>query len=474
MSDIWERFGFYGLQATLVLFASAPVAEGGLGLAPVDATALFGAWIGVAFMLSLPGGWAADRLFGARRALPAGALTLAAGYLLLAVPGAALPGLLVIAAGTGLYKPNHQAMVNALLGDRGRREAGISVLYIATQASALLAPLVIGYLGERIDWRLGFGTASAVMLGCAVQLLVAKPLFREIGEVPGRPIGARGRRLAFRYFAPAACVVTAVIVAATTAGWLTAGRAVMMVGVLSVAFPVIAFTVLYRNPKLDRAARRRLRTFLWVFLGSTLFWLLVAQDGSVLALFGRDSTDRALGGVTIPASWLQACTPLFILLVAPVSAWLLPKTGRGAHAVPVKFATGLAMAGTSFVIMAFAAEKATTGPVSPLWLMIVFLLHACGELVISAVGIAAIAELLPAGFLSHALGMWWLFAALGGGLGSQLVRLTAVVPLSGYFAAFGVITCAVAAVMFLVRDKIRRGLAETAAAGPDEPALVDH
>ncbi|MFD9226154.1 peptide MFS transporter [Streptomyces sp. NPDC060064] len=462
MSDVWERFGFFGMQAILVLYAVAPRSEGGLGLAKADSAALFGAWIGLAFMLCLPGGWVADRLLGPRRTLIIGACVITVGHFALATPWLwTTPlGLVLLALGLGLYKPNHQAMLNLMFGkDSGRREAGISLMYVGIQVSALLSPLIAGFLGERVDWQLGFAVSGTAMLLGTIQLWLSQHQFRDVGSRPGRPLNPDESRRAFRLIGTTAAVVVVLVTGGVVSGGLNAGGAIGLVGTVSILAPVLAYLVLYRSRELSPGDRRRLRAFLWIFLGSTLFWSMIAQDGSSLTLFAKESTDRHVFGFDVPVSWLQSATPLFILVLAPVFAWALLKYGGGRNAVPVKFSVGLTLTGVSFLIMALAATLASGDErVSPLWLLVVYFMHACGELIVAAVGIAAVADVLPRKFIAHMLGLLWLFAALGGGAGSGMVRLIDVIPEPAYYLMLAVMALAMGGALALRRHAVQRGL----------------
>ncbi|WP_031027294.1 peptide MFS transporter [Streptomyces albus] len=477
MSDLWERFGFFGMQAILVLFAVAPRDEGGLGLAKADAAALFGAWIGLAFMLCLPGGWIADRLLGPRRTLLLGAAITTLGHFALATPLLWLTplALVLLAVGMGLYKPNHQAMLNLMFKESGRREAGISLIYVGIQVSALTSPLIAGFLGERVDWRLGFAVSGTAMLLGTVQVALARPRFQGEGERPGRPLEPAAARRAKALTGAVGAGLAVLLGGLALVGGLTAGSGIALVGMASVIAPVIAYTVLYRSRELTAGDRRRLRSFLWIFLGSTLFWSLIAQDGSSLTLFAKHSTDREVFGFEVPVSWLQSATPLFILVLAPLFAWFLLQQRGGRAGVPAKFSAGLLLTGVSFLVMALAAALASGDErVSPLWLLVVYLMHACGELIVAAVGIAAVADVLPRRFLAHMLGLLWLFAALGGGAGSGLVRIIDVIPEALYYLLLAVLALTVGGALALRRHTVARGLAPEpggpAADGTAEPA----
>ncbi|WP_203702220.1 peptide MFS transporter [Asanoa iriomotensis] len=470
VAELWERVGFYGIQAILVLYAVAPTDNGGMGLSSGSAAALFGAYLGVTFMLALPGGWIADRVLGQQRALVVGLAFIAAGCLSLAVSGPvfAIIGLLCIACGFGLFKPNHQALINMLAGPAGRREATIAAFFVGIQGTALVAPLVIGFLGERVSWRVGFATLG-IVVGIGV-VTTARGLrsYGRAGAGPARPLApSQGRRVARRVGLLVAAVVVLVVVG-LIGGFLNPQIALMVVGLTLISAPWGAYVKLRRDPGLTADDRWRLSIMLRLVLAATIFWLLAGQDGSVLTLFAKDSTDRTVLGFTFPASWLQAATPLFMLVLAPLFAWQLPRLGAR-YSVPMKFAFALVVVAVSFLVMAVAAGAAADGTkVSPLWLLAVYLMHACAEIVIAAVSISSMADLVPSAYLGQGLGLYWLFAALGGGLASQVSALVDVLPGPVYFVSLAVVALAVAAAFVAGR----RGLAApfATARGAGEPA----
>ncbi|KNB50326.1 peptide permease [Streptomyces caatingaensis] len=461
VTDALERFGFYGMQAILVLYAAAPAARGGLGLPADQAAALFGVWIGVMFLLSLPGGWVGDRLLGRRRALLTGCLLSAAGYLALALPSGwtTAAGLLVLAAGGGLFKPNHQALINLMFTGRRGRESGISLMYVGVQVSALTAPLVTGYLGERAGWHAGFAVAALPLGATAVLLARSAGRFAGADGGPRRPLGRAERRAVLRGTGLVAGGLGAVVAGLGAAGLLDAAALILLSTVLTVTVPVAGYRALYRDPALGAGQRRRLRGYLGVCLGATLFWIVVAHAASLLTLFARDHTDLRVAGLAVPPSWLQAATPACVLVLAPVVAAVLPAVG-GRHGVAVKLAGGLLAVGCGFLVMCAAATAAAHGArVSPLWLVVVYVLHACGELVVPAVVVSSAAEVLGERFMGRVVGLLWLFAALGGGLGSALVRLSGVLGEPVYYLCLGGVASAAGLAFLLGRRRLAGALA---------------
>lgn len=462
--DLWERFGYYGMQAVLVLYASAPAANGGLGLAPTTAATLFGAYLGATFMLSLTGGWVGDRLLGTRPAVLCGAVLIGLGYAGLAIGGwpATAAGFVLVSAGTALLKPNLTSLLGLLYGDDNvGREAGISFFYIGVQVSALVAPLVTGLLGEVVGWSLAFWVSAAAMVVAVVTVTAGSGRFGELGARPVRPATAVERRAALRTTLVVLVVIGVLVLAAIATGIASPKAAIVAVGLSTLVVPLGCYLRLQRRPDLPAPTRVALRTFLWVLFGSALFWMLVGQAGGVLNLFAQQDTQRTIGDVTLPASWLQSATPLFILVLAPIVAARWRQYGAR-FSTPAKFATGLLLAGVSFLVMALAAQLATGGTlVSPLWLLTVYLLHACGELIVSAVGISAAVQVAPVSYAGQMIGVWWLFSALGVGLSSQLVNLVPVIGPAAYYLVLGAAVTGYG-LMLLVRSRSLSALLDTA------------
>ncbi|MGX4692055.1 peptide MFS transporter [Streptomyces sp. JNUCC 63] len=452
MTDMWERFSFYGMQALLFLYATAPAAEGGLGLSDGTAGALFGLYISASFLAAMPGGWLGDRVLGTHRAMLSGALVIAAGHACMAVPAHTTfyLGLLLVACGTGLLKPNLPVMFDQMNpgADSSQRQAAFSLFYMSIQVSALLGPLVTGALGERVDWHLGFGAAAVGMVFGVLQYLHGAPSLRGARTGPSRPLPpAALRRLVRGAWAALAGAVLLVAGVAATGG-LPLRPVLAVCGLAALLAPVWYFRRLLRGRDVDEAERARIRAFRRIFVPSVLFWAMYSQLGSVFSLFAREHTDRDIAGFTVPASWFQSAHPLFLLLLAPLFAWLWLRIGAGAGVVR-KFSAGLLCAAGGFAVLAAGAWFAGDGDarVSALWLLTAFLCMTCGELVFGPVGLSTTAESTPKGHNSRMMGLFYLGAALGGGVGGQLSHLVGVLPLWTYLAGFAAAAVVMAALL---------------------------
>ena len=172
MTEMWERFTYYGMRGILILFLVDAVATGGFGLDDRRATAIYGLYTTATYLMALPGGWLADRLLGAQRAVVWGAALILVGNTLLAIPAGPTLfyiGCLVVVLGVGLLKPNISAMVAQLYPEGGAsRDAGFTLFYLGINVGALIGSLATPWLAQQYGWRAGFaGAAVAMALGLA-------------------------------------------------------------------------------------------------------------------------------------------------------------------------------------------------------------------------------------------------------------------------------------------------------------------
>ncbi|WEK46303.1 MAG: peptide MFS transporter [Candidatus Andeanibacterium colombiense] len=424
-TEAWERFAYYGIRALLILFMTSPLAAGGLEFDTATAGAIYGVFTASVYLMSLPGGWLADKLLGQQRAVLWGGLLIGGGGLLLAVPGG-LPvfraGLLVISLGVGLLKPNVSVMVGDLYPPEAsaRRDAGFSIFYFGIYLGAFAAPLVVGTLGESFGYRLGFAATGVAMLGGT--LFYAR-IRGRLGAV-GRDCELQAPEERRRGWIATGSLGAAMLLTILAVGLLRLDMEAVaaclgaIIGALSLGF----FGLVLRDRKLDEAARRRVIAIFVLCACVALFISGLEQAGSTMNLFARDFTDRSfMGGFFAagqhPASWYQSVSPLYVLLLSPVFAagWMrLSRRGLEPSA-PVKFGLSLILLGASFALMALAVTLAVQHGMkaAPGWLILVYLLQTLGELCIGPIGLSAITGLAPRSHAGRMMGMWFLATAAG-------------------------------------------------------------
>src|SRR6516225_6025662 len=345
---MWERFSYYGMRALLILFMTAPAASGGLGFDTAVAGAIYGLYTSSVYMACLPGGWIADRFVGARRAVLYGGILIATGHFSMAIPSLATfyLALALIVTGTGLLKGNVAVVVGHLYSRADqRRDAGFSIFYMGINLGAFIAPLICGYLGQRVSWHVGFGAAGVGMTAGLIQYVLGARTLGDAGMQPAQPADARMRR--WTLVAAVAIILAGV---ATAAGLIpvTAKQLADAAGVVLLGGAAAFFAWLFFSSRWGPAERRRLYAIAILFLAACLFWSQFEQAGSTLNLFGDRATRTELFGWTFPSSYYQALQPLFIITFAPVFAWLWLRLRAHEPSSPTKFSLGLFLVGAGF------------------------------------------------------------------------------------------------------------------------------
>jgi proton-dependent oligopeptide transporter, POT family len=427
-TEMWERFTYYGMRAVLVLFLVGAVSSGGFGIDDKTAAAIYGLYTAGVYLAALPGGWIADRLIGARRAVFIGGGLIALGNAMLAAstaPRGFYLGLLVIVLGVGLLKPNVSAMVAELYPEGGARlDAGFTVFYMGINLGATLGPVVTGEAQSLIGPRAGFGVAAVFMAAGVLQYYLTQHHLGAAGKFVA-PADAGGGAIARGTSARKpwrslwiALAASTLAVAALSFGWiavnpLSLARASTLV---IAATAVLYFAYLFIAGNLSAEEKRRALVIVVLFFGSVLFWLGYEQAGSSLNLFAERYTDRALGSFVIPASWFQSLDAAFVIAFAPLLAWVWIALARRhlKPSAPASFAIGVILMGSGFAVMAVAASIVAHGSkVLPYWLIATYLLHTLGELCLSPVGLSYTTKLSPKRLVGQMMGMWFLSLSLG-------------------------------------------------------------
>jgi proton-dependent oligopeptide transporter, POT family len=465
-TELWERFSFYGMRALLILFMTAAVEKGGLGFDAQKASAIYGLYGAGVYLTAMPGGWLADRLIGQRRAVLFGGIIIALGHFSMALQGLFFfyLGLLLIVLGTGLLKPNISAMVGGLYPEGGaRRDAGFSIFYMGINTGGFLAPLVVGYLGEQVDWHLGFGAAGIGMVFGVIQYLLGGKHLGEVGQKPRSEDVHAGKQGSSRTLVAAlAGVLVGLLVVLQLLGVVDLTTPVGLAnagGVIIVTLALAFFSYMFTAGGLDAAEKRRLGVIGVFFISSAIFWAGFDQAGSSLNLFARELTDRTMGGWEMPASFLQSINSLLIIGFAPVFAWLwvwLNKRGNEPSS-PAKFSLGLVLLGMGFLVMVAASLAAAGGhKVSPMWLVLTYLLHTFGELSLSPVGLSTVTKLSPQRTVGQMMGVWFMSMSLGNLIAGRVAGQFEAMPLPQLFGAVAAVAIGAGLILALFVRPLRR------------------
>jgi proton-dependent oligopeptide transporter, POT family len=415
-TEMWERFSYYGMRAFLILYMAAPASAGGLGFADSDAASIYGTYTGSVWGAAIVGGFIADRFIGQYRSVLIGGILIALGHLTLALRALTFfyTGLGLIVIGTGLLKPNVSTLVGSLYSaDDPRRDAGFSIFYMGINVGGFLGVIVAGYLAQRVDWHIGFAAASVGMTLGLVQYVI-------FGRTRLLPASERAQA---RNKAAAAAKREGARTAFTVQDW------------------------------------KRITALLIFCVIATVFWAGYEQAGSTMNLFADRYTRLNIGRFEIPSSWLQNVQSAFVIILAPVFAWIWIRLGRHNPSVPTKIALGVMFMGIGYLVMAPAGVYAQSAPgvrVSPLWLVLFYFLSELGELCLYPVGLSAVTKLSPPRIVGVMMGVWFLSIAFGNKLAGYAAGFFSSMPLQQLFINVAVALLITAAVMFILVKPTKR------------------
>lgn len=404
-TEMWERFSYYGMRALLMLYMTKA-----LGYSDKTALGIYGAYTGSIYLMSIPGGWIADNVLGSRRAVFVGGAIIALGHYSMAVPTiySFFIGLVLIVLGTGLLKPNASAIVGELYSPEDqRRDAGFSLFYIGINIGALTAPLICSYLGEKINWHLGFGAAGVGMTLGLIQYVLGRKRLEHVGAPPNQTsaVTKRNGAIGVLFMAAISAAVGVLFfgpaIVVENKMWIMLGSLVIFLGWMFLAF-------------LKPDEKKPVAVIVIVILFSIIFWACYEQAGSSFTLFADRFTDRHVFGFEFPAGWFQTYAPLFVVTLTPFFVWLWLKLGDRQPSSPVKLSLGLLFVGLGATLLAIASTFAAGGAkVGPWWLVGVYALHTIGEICLYPAGLSTTTKLAPARLAGLMMGLYFLSISFG-------------------------------------------------------------
>ena len=425
-TEMWERFSYYGMRALLILFMVKTAAEGGMNFDTKRAAGIYGTYTMSVYLLSILGGFIADNFIGARRSVLVGGIIIASGHFCMALNSVPtfFTGLVLIAIGTGLLKPNISTMVGSLYGPTDeRRDAGFSIFYMGINLGAFLSPLVTGYLAQSDDWKArltsmgmdplhswhwGFAAAGVGMTFGVIMYVMQQDRLAHVGHAPAPT--ADGSRPWGKLALVALCSFVLIVAMKASDEYPALVYVLFALQIAAILF--FAF-----KPDTDS---KRIAAILVFFFAAEIFWAIFEQAGSTISLFADTLTRNEIFGWTFPSSYWQSVNSVWVILLAPVFAFLWISLGSKQPSSPMKFVLGLLFVALSFVLMVPAAKLTAEGKVGPLWLVGLFFLQTVGEMLLSPVGLSTMTKLAPQRLLGMVMGIWFLAAALGNKLAGVL------------------------------------------------------
>ena len=430
LTEMWERFSYYGMRAILVLYLVGEVGieNAGLGWSNEDALALYGWYTMFVYVASIPGGIIADKILGQKKSVFVGGMLLVAGHSVLAIEAmwAFYTGLVLIVMGVGMLKPNISTMVGGLYPkeEQNRRDIGFYIFYMGINLGAAASALIVGYIGETIGWHYGFGLAG---IGMAFGQLTYWYGQRYLTHVGNLVIDERDEsektdsNLIFSIFKSNNSLVGFMITFALGMFiWLYNDSLNYGLLAMGLAFAVGVAIVVYNDG--NKIEKDRILVTYLSFLIIIVFWGSFEQAGGLLNVYAKQKTDLLIGNFLVPASWFQSVNAIFILIFATIvgSFWVWWRNRKRESSSLFKMAIGVIIMGWGFFFMSAASMQYEAEGLSSMhWLVLAYLFHTIGELCASPVALSFITKLAPDRWMAFMMGAY--FAATG--LGNKVAGL---------------------------------------------------
>lgn len=436
-TEMWERFSFYGMKALLIFYLTK------YHLFSDDAgNLLIGSYAALVYAVPVIGGFIADKYLGFRKAIVFGGIMLVLGHLGMAYEGNAATqsmtgeitrdnialqvfyfSLSLIILGVGFLKANISSLVGELytVGDK-RRDSGFTLFYMGINLGSFLATIICVWLGETYGWSYGFGAAGVGMFFGLLTFISGKKLLMGKGESNNQPfLEQKSFGLKNEWLIYIGSILSTLLFWQMVQNHDAVSIALQVAGGIS-----FLYIVYYAVTKLDGKAREQLIALTILIIFTIVFWALFEQAYTSMNLFADRILDRHIFGFELSAGQFLSFNALFIILLAPVFAWMWVKLGKYNPNTAVKFALALALVGLGFGALVMGINVSGAGKVAAVWLILAYLLHTCGELSLSPVGLSAVTKLSPVKIVGFMMGVWFLATASSEFIASVLANIASV------------------------------------------------
>lgn len=404
-TEMWERFSYYGMRALLVLYL-----VNSQNYSESDALHIYAVYTGLVYLTPLIGGYLADRFLGSQKAIFIGGLTMMIGHFLMAFPNFLYLAIGMLIIGNGYFKPNISSLLGRLYKpDDVRRDSGFSIFYVGINLGAFLAPLIVGYVGETINWHYGFAIAGFGMLAGLIQFYIGQ------NKIIKEDISSQSKKLN-----PADWGIISLISLINLPLILVILELNQIINdfffeILAILIILIFFYFITKKKQL-LAVKKDIKRIAYIGILSIFvifFWVGFEQAGGSLTLFANNSVDRNFLGFVIPASFFQSINPLIIILIGPMIAnfWLSVDRSKNKINTSQKMGLGLLLLASGFFLIMLVNNSSETS-ISLWWLVGVYFLHTMGELCLSPIGLSMVSKVSPKKIASLMMGFWFLSSAV--------------------------------------------------------------
>ncbi|MBT5411096.1 MAG: peptide MFS transporter [Nitrosomonadales bacterium] len=417
LTEMWERFSYYGMRALLVLYLVQSQ-----GYSAFEAMHIYAIYTGLVYLTPVIGGYLADHYLGQQKSILIGGITMMFGHLFMANPSTLNLALGLLIIGNGFFKPNISSLLGGFyLTNDARRDGGYSFFYVGINMGAFIAPLLIGYVGEVIDWHYGFVLAAVGMFMGLLHFSLNQK------QIASDDLTQRSRVLSYKEWwqvmALALLNIPIVLLVLTLHPLLTIYQNLIWLSI----FLIVTYVVLKKRSLFQAVPSHDLKRIMYIAILSLFvifFWVGFEQAGGSLTLFAHEKIDRQIMSFIIPASFFQSVNPLIIIFLGPLMAniWLRIDRGKLRMSTPQKMGSGIMLLGLGFLLLSVVSQNQDS-KISLWWLVMVYFCHTLGELCLSPIGLSMVSKVSPKKLVSIMMGFWFLSSAIANYMAGRLPEL---------------------------------------------------
>ena len=404
-TEMWERFSYYGMRALLVLYL-----VNSLNYSDAEALHIYAIYTGLVYLTPIIGGYLADKYLGTQKTIFIGGITMMLGHFLMAFPNLLFLAMGLLIIGNGYFKPNISTLLGRLYKDNDvRRDSGFSIFYIGINLGAFLAPLIVGYVGETINWHYGFAIAGLGMLAGLIQFYLGQ------NKIIQEDLSNKTKKLSVGDWLLISSLSLINIPIILFIFEINNIINIYAYELLTLSILLIVILFLKKKGK-SIFIRDDIKKILYISILSLFvifFWIGFEQAGGSLTLYASNSIDRNLFGFIIPASFFQSINPLIIILLGPLIAnfWLKLDNSDFKVNTSQKMGIGLILLSAGFFLIMYV-NNSDAASISLWWLVGVYFLHTLGELCLSPIGLSMVTKVSPKKIASLMMGFWFLSSAI--------------------------------------------------------------
>lgn len=465
-TQVFQSFSYYAIYAVLLFYMIGSPQRGGLHYDATTAASIMSIFGALTYASGVFGGFISDRFLGPSKSVLIGSVLCIFTSLILVFPSGRIGlwcALILNLVGASLYTPNLSDMIGTLYGEHDkRRVSGYTLFYASVNIGAALGPFIDAWLGQAVDYHLGFGVAAISMtIGVLVYFYGQHHQLKSAGRKAVDPVdSASSRRNVIKGLAIILVAIIVVLLVMKAIGILSIANVITLITIVSIIIPIGYFIYIYRSDKLSSVDQTHLIAYVFIFVSAVFFWSVYEQTMVVYPLFASTKTSLSIFGLHLQAAQLTGFNGFFCVIWAPIATYLWDRLGKRNPSPVGKFLIGIVSVAIGIMVPGFVLLANGGAKMSIWWLVLSIAIIEIGEIILSPAGMNLTNLLSPKAFYSQLMSLWYVGIALGQSINSQIVKLYHPESAEKYFLLVGLVALIFAFILFLLRKRVNKMIAQ--------------